>query len=247
MHRIAISLLILSTLAACAPQRETRTLESELADAGVTSLNTHADVGSVTVTPSPDASVHVSVKLLPSNNFFWDLFTKSKTPEAIRAATITHTLDKGVLDFSVHYPADADAESINEEWHIAVPANVHVSSRINIGKLDVTGIAGGVEAQMNIGKVTLDVPSGPLHISLNVGKISAQARTLAYGDVNLAANVGDTKLTVGGMSVGDAQKQGTGSQISYKGEGRDSIILKTNTGKVSLALSSQAHAAAARQ
>jgi hypothetical protein len=246
MRRVVILLSFLFALVACAPQRASRTLEATLSAEGAATLITHADIGSVTVTPSTDANVHVSVKLEPSNNFFWDIFTHDKAPEAIRAATITHTLDRGALDFSVQYPPDVGADSINELWSIAVPAKLHVKSHINIGKLEVTGIGGGVEAQMNIGKVMLDVPGGPLDVSINVGKITAQAHTINYGAVTLAANIGDTRLTVDGMSVGDAQKQGTGSQMNYQGKGSDAISLKTNTGKVSLALSAQARSTPAK-
>jgi hypothetical protein len=245
MHRIAMFLLVLFTLAACTPQRESRTLESELSAAGITSLSTHTNIGSITITPSPDASIHVSVKLSPSNNFFWDIFSHAD-PKAIRTATLSHTLDQGALDLGVQYAADSNAESVKEDWNIAVPANVHIKSNINIGKLQVTGIAGGVDAQLNIGRVTLEVPDGPLKVSMNVGKISARAQVAHYGDVVLAANVGDAQLTVNGMSVGGRQKQGTGSEMSYRGQGNEEISLKTNTGKVSLTLSGPEQAPAAK-
>ncbi|HEX6550730.1 MAG TPA: hypothetical protein VF117_08655, partial [Gammaproteobacteria bacterium] len=158
----------------------------------------------------------------------------------ITAATLGHALDKGELDLSVQYPAASDAGDVQESWNIAVPASVHVKSQLNIGKLQVNGITGGVAAKINIGKVTLDVPSGPLDVSMNVGKITAQSHTENYGDVMLAADVGNTRLTVDGTSVGGQQKEGTGSQLSYTGKGTDRITLKTNTGKISLALSGQA-------
>lgn len=239
MHRTVILMLFLFTLAACAPQHEIRTLEATLPAGGVTTLITHANVGAVTVTPSSDAMVHVSVRLMPSNNFFWDIFTHSKAPEAIRRATISHAIDQGALDFSVQYPAGSSTDDVNEEWDIAVPANVHVRSHINVGKLQVAGISGGVEAQVNVGKVMLEVPGGPLDISVNVGKITAQAHTTKYGDIVLAANIGSTRLTVDGVSVGDLQKQGAGSQVHYMGKGSDGINLKANTGKVALVLSDQ--------
>ncbi|MGH8370697.1 MAG: hypothetical protein ACRESC_06915 [Gammaproteobacteria bacterium] len=233
-------------LAACAPQRESRTLETALPAGGITSLITHANIGSVTIAPSTDATVHVSVTLTPSSHFFWEIFTHSKTPAAIRAATITHTLAKGALDLSMQYPTDKDASDVDEDWTIAVPASVHVQSHINVGKLQVTGISGGVEAQMNIGEVMLDVPGGPLDVSVNVGKITAEAHSVAYGDIVLAANIGDTRLSVDGMSVGSQQKQGAGSQMNYQGKGSDALSLKVNTGKVSLALSGQTQPAATK-
>lgn len=240
MPRIVILLLLVVSLAACSPSQETRTLETSLAVANASVLMTHANTGSVRVTVSSDASVHASVRLLPSNNFFWDLFTHSHAPQAIREARLTHILDNGVLDFSVQYPPDLDSSAINEEWTIAVPATMQVKSHVNVGKLSVTGIAGGVDAQMNVGKVVLDVPHGPLDVTVNVGKIDAQAHSADYGKVGLSANVGETQLTLDGVDAGNHSKQGVGSQIDYQGKGSNPISLKVNTGKVTLELSSQA-------
>jgi hypothetical protein len=240
MPRIVILLLLAVPLAACSPSRETRTLETSLPPGNATTLMTHANIGSVVVTASSDSTVHASVKLLPSNNFFWDLFTQNKAPKAIREARLTHTLDSGVLDFSVQYPPDSDSNAINEEWTIAVPANVRVKSHVNIGKLSVTGIGGGVDAQMNIGKVILNVPQGPLGVTVNVGKIEAQSGTAKYGTIELSTNVGEAHLTLDGAKVGNQSKQGAGNAIDYQGKGSDAIRLKVNTGKVTLALSSQA-------
>lgn len=239
MSRKVILLLLVFSLAACSPSRETRILETSLPAGNATVLMTHANIGSISVTASSDSVVHASVKLLPSNNFFWDLLTRSKVPKAIHEARLTHTLDNGVLDFSVQYPPDSDSNAINEEWTIAVPATVQVKSHLNIGKLSVTGIGGGVDAQMNIGKVTLDVPQGPLNVTVNVGKIEAEAHSTDYGKVGLSANVGETHLTLNGATVGNPNEQGTGSQIDYQGKGSNAISLKVNTGKVTLELSSQ--------
>lgn len=244
MRQIVIFLLILSAIAGCTPNRETRTLTADVPAKDVSVLMTHVNIGAVVITTSQDGKAHVSVTLKPSNSFFWSIFTHSTSPEAIRAATVVHSLDNGTLDFSVQYPNNKGAEDIEEEWTIAVPVNVHIKSHINIGKLQVTGITGGVDAQLNIGKVTLDIPGGPLDVSVNVGKISAQTHTLRYGDVTLASNIGDTHLTVDGMSVGDSQKQGTGNSMAYHGKGTDVINLKANTGKVTLAMSEPAQSGA---
>ena len=237
MRRVAVMLFLLP-LTACAPQRQARTLEMTMSAAGVTALLMKVNIGVLAITPSTDAKVHASVKLMPSNNYFWDLFTRSKSPEAIRAAIISHELSNGTLGLSVQYPGNSDSDDVNEEWTVAIPASVRINSHINIGKLQVSGIAGGVEASLNVGKVSLDIPGGTLKITANVGKIQARAPALNYGDVTLNADIGDVGLTVNGVPAGELQKGGTGSSLTYKGPGKDSINLLVNTGKVALTLSS---------
>ncbi|MGA9852414.1 MAG: hypothetical protein WBR15_05725 [Gammaproteobacteria bacterium] len=235
MRRIAV-LLPLLLLAACSvQQRPVRTLETVLSATGVSVLNLTVNIGEVTITPSSDSNVHVSVGLAPSNNFF-GLFTDSNSENAARGASLGHALNNGTLKLGVQYPANADASGISEHWIVAVPASVHINSHVSIGKLDVSGITGGVEADMNVGKVQLDVPGGVLKITTNVGKIQAVAHTLNYSDVTLGASVGSTTLTVDGVPMGTHQKAGAGDTLNYKGGGKDTINLQVNTGKVDVTL-----------
>ncbi|MGH8282992.1 MAG: hypothetical protein ACRESE_04015 [Gammaproteobacteria bacterium] len=236
MHRIAVFLLVLLMLTACSVQQQPlRTVETVLPAAGVSALDVTANIGKLSITPSSDAKVHVSVNLLPSSNFF-GLVTNTDSVNAARGASLNHTLDNGTLKLSMQYPADSDDSGVNEHWTIALPASVHINSHLSIGDLDVNGITGGVDANMNIGKVLLDVPGGPLKITANVGKIRATAHSLNYSAVTLSANVGKTALTVDGVSVGDHQTSGAGDALSFKGGGKDTINLQVNTGKIDLAL-----------
>ncbi|MGH8306711.1 MAG: hypothetical protein ACRER0_00405 [Gammaproteobacteria bacterium] len=236
MRRIALFLLIPMSLAACSVQQQPiRTVETVLPAAGVSVLDVTANIGKVSITPSSDVKVHVSVSLLSSSSFF-GLFTNTDSVNAARGASLNHTLDKGTLKLGMQYPADSDDSGVNEHWTIALPAGVHVSSHLSIGEIDVKGISGGVDANLNVGKVLLDVPGGPLKITANVGKIQATVHSLNYSDVTLSANVGKTALTVDGVSVGDHQKAGAGDTLSFKGGGKDTINLQVNTGKVDVAL-----------
>ncbi len=235
MRRIAMCLLILLPLAACTvEEKPVRTLETVVPAAGIATLALGVNIGAVTVTPSRDAEVHVSVGLKPSNSFL-GIFSMGGE-DAIKAAVINQTSTNGALKLSLQYPANTDASGVNEYWTLAVPVGVHISSDINVGKLQVSGISGGVEANLNVGKVTLDLPSGAMKISINVGKINAEAHTLNYSDVNLVAGVGDAQLLINGVSAGNTEKAGAGNHVSYQGHGQDAISLRVNTGKVALTL-----------
>jgi len=235
MRRIALCLLILLPLTACSLQEKpVRTLEAVVPAAGVSTLALGVNIGAVTITPSTDSEVHVSVGLKPSNSFL-GIFSMGGE-DAIKGAVINQVSSNGALKLSLQYPANTDASGVNEYWTLAVPVGMHISSDINVGKLQVSGVTGGVEANLNVGKVALDLPSGSMKVSINVGKINAQAATLNYAQVTLGADVGDTQLLVNGVSAGNLEKSGAGTHVSYQGHGQDAIRLTVNTGKVALAL-----------
>ncbi|MGH8401854.1 MAG: hypothetical protein ACRESO_00405 [Gammaproteobacteria bacterium] len=236
MHRIAVALLFLPLLAACSVQQQPiRTVEMVLSATGVSALDMTANIGRISITPSSDAKVHVSVSLLPSSNFF-GLITNADSVNAARSASLNHALDNGTLKLDMQYPAKTDDSGVTEHWTVAVPVNVHINSHLSIGEVDVNGISGGVDANLNVGKVLLDIPGGPLKITANVGKIQATVHSLNYSDVTLSANVGKTALTMDGVSVGDHQASGAGNALSFKGGGKDTINLQVNTGKIDMAL-----------
>ncbi len=235
MRRNAVFFLLLLPLAACSVQQQpARTLEMVLPGSGVSGLALAANVGAVTIAPSRDARVHVNVALRPSKSFLGIISFGGQ--DAIRAAAIRHAVSDGVLKLAMQYPRNTHAGDVEEHWTLAIPPSLHVNSHINVGKLQVSGIAGGVEASLNVGKVVLYLPGGAMKVSANVGKIEAQAHTLNYGDVTLNADVGDAQLKVNGVPAGDLEKAGAGSRVSYRGHGHDTISLVVNTGKVSLAL-----------
>jgi hypothetical protein len=235
MRRIVLCLLILLPLYACSIQEKpVRTLEAMIPATGITTLAMGVNIGSVVVTPSTDSRVHVSVGLRPSNSFF-GIFSMGGE-DAIKAAVINQVSSNGTLRLNLQYPTNTDASGINEYWALAVPAGMHISSDINVGKLEVNGTTGGVEANLNVGKATLDLSSGAIKISINVGKINAMAHTLNYASVKLGADVGDAQLLINGMPAGNTDKSGGGAHVSYQGHGQDAISLTVNTGKVALAL-----------
>jgi len=235
MRRIALCLLILLPLTACSLQEKpVRTLEAVVPATGISTLALGVNIGAVTITPSTDADVHVSVGLKPSNSFL-GIFSMGGE-DAIKGAVINQVSTNGALKLSLQYPANTDASGVNEYWTLAVPVGMHISSDINVGKLQVSGVTGGVEANLNVGKVVLDLPSGPMKVSINVGKINAQAASLNYAQVTLGADVGDAQLLINGVSAGNLEKSSTGTHVNYRGHGQDAISLTVNTGKAALAL-----------
>ena len=228
-----VSLMFLS---ACSIQQPPlRTLTAVIPAVDITAVALQTNVGEITLSPSSDANIHLSVSLEPSSRFL-GLFTPRDSESAVRAATLGHTLTNGTLTLRMQYPTDSENSGVSEHWVVALPASMHVSSRVSVGSLSVSGMAGGVEADMNVGKVQLDVPGGALKLTVNVGKIQASIHSLNYGEVTLVSDVGNSLLTVDGVTVGDRQKSGAGESVSWKGGGKNAINMQVNTGKLSVAL-----------
>ena len=235
MRRMPLYLLICLLPAACTFQEKpVRTLQATIPAAGITTLALNINIGTVTITPSTDSQVHVSIGFKHANSFF-GIFSMGGS-DAIKAATLNQETSNGVLKLGMHYPANTDAGGVSEHWTLAVPAGMHINSRLNVGELQVSGISGGVEAELNIGKVSLDLPGGAIKVSVDIGKIMVTADMLNYGPVSLATTVGNATLRVNGNPAGNQQRSGSGSNVSYQGSGKDAISLTVNTGKVALEL-----------
>ncbi|MDE2461333.1 MAG: hypothetical protein KGL98_08785 [Gammaproteobacteria bacterium] len=235
MHRLLMFLPLL-LLAACSVQQQEISVPAQVLPAvGVTSLNLDVNVGRITITPSSDGQVHLALSLQPSTSFF-GMLTSSASLAAVQHATISHMLNNGALTLGVQYPANTDSSNISEHWTVALPPTIAVTSKVNVGELNVSGVASGVDANLNVGKVQLDVPGGPLKIIINVGKVQATVRSLDYSDVALGASIGKVGLTLDGVSTGSVQKTTTGENLDYTMKGKNRINLQVTTGSVQLAL-----------
>ena len=235
MRRLLVFLPLL-LLAACSVQQQEISVPDQVVPAaGVTGLNLDVNVGRITILASSDGQVHLGLSLQPSTSFF-GILTNSASLAAVQHAAISHVINNGVLTLGVQYPTNTDSSNIDEHWTIALPPTLAVSSKVNVGELKVSGIAGGVDANLNVGDVRLDVPGGPLKIIANVGKIQATVRSLDYSDIVLGANIGKVDLTLDGVSTGSVQKTTTGENLDYTLKGKNSIDLQATTGSVELAL-----------
>jgi hypothetical protein len=235
MRRMAVFLPWLLLAACSVQQQEIRVPALVLPAAGVTRLSMDVNLGNITITPSTDGQVHVTLSLKPSTSFF-GLLTDSSSLAAARQAAIGHALSNGTLTLGVQFPANTEAGGIGEQWNVALPPPTAVTGHVNVGELNVSGIAGGVQADLSVGKVQLDVPGGPLKVTADVGKIQATVRSLDYSDVALGSSVGKVSLTVDGVNAGNLQKTGAGENLNYKMNGKSSINLQVTTGSVRLAL-----------
>ena len=121
-----------------------------------------------------------------------------------------------------------------EAWTIIVPRRLAVVVEMSAASIDITDVTGGVEVNLGVGKANVDVPRGNIEVRVSVGNATVETQTDSYGDVDLRAQVGKTRLWIGGHRIKYSNPPGPGSKVLMEGEGRDQIKVFVQVGDASL-------------
>jgi hypothetical protein len=211
-----------------------RSLSVDVAAAGLDTLALQVGVGEVRVTPSNDDEVHAQVTLRPKEReFLGFLHWSTGTAREIANATIHQERQDKRLTLSLDL-AGRGQDEIKQEWEVQVPARLKLDSVMNVGEMDITGVAGGVGAKLDVGELEIDVPKGSIDADVNVGEIRATSASEHHGRIQLASNIGDATLLLHGAESGVHEHAGLGNRVTKDGDGPDSMDLKLNIGQVTL-------------
>ena len=216
------------------PPAGPRSLDVDVPGTGLDTLALEVGVGEVHVTASSDDTIHAEVTLRPKERqLFGFLHWSGATARSIAAAAIhQERKDKRLilsLDLGGH-----EQDEIKQEWEVQVPARLKLDSVMNVGEMNIAGVAGGVGAKLDVGELEIDVPKGSIEADVNVGEIRAKSGSSHHGRIQLASNIGDATLLLHGSDSGVHEHGGLGNRVSMDGDGPDSMDLKLNIGEVTL-------------
>lgn len=216
-----------------------RTLSVDLPAAGLDTLALQVGVGEMRVTASSDDEVHAEVTLRPKEReFLGFLHWSGGTARDIASAAIQQQRKDRRLTLSLDF-GDRDRDNIKQEWVVQVPARLKLDSVMNVGEMDIAGVAGGVGAKLDVGELEIDVPKGSIDADVNVGEIRAKSGSGHPGRIQLASNIGDATLLLHGAQTGVHEHGGLGNQVSMDGDGPDRMDLRLNIGEVTLRVEPQ--------
>ncbi|HEY1773027.1 MAG TPA: hypothetical protein VGH91_07545 [Gammaproteobacteria bacterium] len=216
-----------------------RSLSADVSGAGLDTLALQVGVGEVHVTASNDDTVHAEVTLRPKEReFLGFLHWSGATGRSIAAAAIHQERQDKRLTLSLDLDGH-DQDEIKQEWEVQVPARLKLDSVMNVGEMDIVGVAGGVGAKLDVGELEIDVPKGSIDADVNVGEIRAKSGSSHHGRIQLASNIGDATLLLHGSESGVHEHGGLGNRVTLDGDGPDSMDLKLNIGEVTLHLEPQ--------
>jgi hypothetical protein len=195
-------------------------------------ISVSGSVGSMDVRVSDDDMIRIRVTLEPQDDVEWG--RHDRVEDDIDGAELEHQMNDDRVSVRIDYPRGADeGDDIEETWTILVPAHMAGRFSMNVGSMEIEGIAGGVDASVNVGELEIDVPGGDIDAEVNVGEIDIYSDSDSIGDIEVDTDVGGARLSVNGRRI-DGDRGWVGETIRYRGDGDDDIDASSNVGDVSV-------------
>ena len=223
-----VAVLVIAASAVASAQ--SRTFDRTLPATGVSEIRVKGHVGEIRMNASSGNNIVVNL-VVESKDYssFWG--RRRGDPDK---AELVAEASAGVARLEVRTPEDSDG--LKEYWRIDVPARLAAHVSLNVGDVEVNGVAGGLDAKVNVGDLRIDIPQGNVEAEANVGSVRVTTATSSYGDVNLKSNVGDARITLNNHRVKYERAPGAGHRVSLEGTGRDRIRLRVNVGDADLTI-----------
>ncbi|HUL74093.1 MAG TPA: hypothetical protein VLT86_13385 [Vicinamibacterales bacterium] len=209
-----------------------RTLASTLPGAGVEAVAIDAGRGSVIVKASPDDQIEATVTVSREARGVVILGAPMGDPAQVE---LQSNVDRGTLRLRL-----GGASGLDERWVVKVPARLSAAVALARGRIEVSGLEGGVRAHAEAGldsapgAILVDVPRGRLELSLGVGSIDARTGESPRGDISVRSSVGHAQLVLDGHEILPGQEPGPGEQVRLTGDGQDGIALRVSVGDARL-------------
>lgn len=211
-------------------------------------LNVRTNIGSITVTGAD----------VTDCNIIATITTKAKTIEEAQK------LSKGVkiklessadtLNIRIEKPAELKNKYLKVDFKIIVPKQLNLDCSADVGKINISGIAGRIEASTDVGQIICKEISGDIDLRADVGTIKAvyAATAPAALNANITTDVGtinfvgppelsvelDASTSVGSIKtdrpitlVGEISKKRLKGTI---GTGKGQLRLKTHVGSITI-------------
>lgn len=226
---ILISLLLAAPTAMAADDDE-REFSASIPVADIETVDLEANVGSVRVTGNDSDSIEVSIRLELEDGW---MGSSEQARERLASAKLDQDTSGSRLTLRLDYDRNRDGDDdLEEHWEIRMPAALAAHLNLNVGEMEVRGLAGGVEAEVNVGELDINVDKGDVDAEVNVGELSIVSRTSSPGDMELNVNIGDARLLIGGDRVDGKDGNWLGGSIRHDAGGDDDISAESNVGDV---------------
>ncbi len=212
----------------------TREIGDSFSADGVDVISINAGVGSIEMIASEGDEITVLVSIEPDDNWFG----AGPDREDLEKITLQSTSKKGKLSLMLDFPRGVDEDDIEEHWKIEVPARLQARVRIGVGRINIEGVAGGVNTHAGVGEVRIDVPGGDVRAHASVGNVRVNSATQSIGNIELDADVGNVSLKINGKNYPVERGWGPGAGLEREGSGTDEFDVSADVGNAQLTISS---------
>ena len=208
---------------------EPRDFKATIPAAALGGVTLDANVGSVIIKGGSGDQVVVAVTLKPNDSWFGDA---DEVIESIRSAELENEVRGDTLYLSLDYDKPSNGNALNEEWTVQVPASLQGTYTLNVGEMEISGVAADIKAEINVGELSIDSDKGEILAEVNVGEIDIKSATGSPGDIDLSVNIGDTRLRINGERIEGERSGWVGADTEYDAGGSDDIEAEVNVGDI---------------
>lgn len=211
-----------------------RSEQGSLPATGIEQLYLQSDVGEVTLTAADTDTITWQLAIVVDDNH--NAANQQQRAWAAEAELRTGSEGKQAR-LQLNWPKGTDLDdNLHERWSVIVPIRLAAKVEMDIGALEINGVAGGVEADLDIGELTIAVPHGDVYANVGIGAITITSATSALGDVDLDVDIGEVQLD----GYSDAPQPGydfpVGQDLHFTAGGADDIQADLNIGEVAVTI-----------
>ncbi|MDX1455294.1 MAG: hypothetical protein R3217_07570 [Gammaproteobacteria bacterium] len=230
MNKAILSLAALILLPASAlADPEPRTFNATVPASNLDSIELDANVGSVFIEGGDGDQVIIEVVLKANDSWH---SSDEDAARRIQAAELHKEVHGKTLRLSLDYRNSGNGESLNEEWTIKMPASLRGIYELNVGEMEIIGMAADIEAEVNVGELDIRSLKGDIKAEVNVGEIDIESATASPGDMDLSVNIGDTRLRINGERIEGDRSGWVGADTKHDAGGDDDIEAEVNVGEI---------------
>jgi hypothetical protein len=211
-----------------------REIEKTFPAAKLQSLRVDAHVGDIELTAGADDKVVLKLRIEAKQKSS-GLFRRERWGDP-NAVELVAEESGDMLRLDLREKESDGRDDLFESWTISAPARLAVRLRVQVGKIDVVGIAGGSELRVGVGDINARLAGGSIEAQTSVGSMQVETTSASVGDVDVSANVGDISVELADGRVRTPKPPGAGNHFRMDGTGRDRIRLKANVGDARLTI-----------
>jgi hypothetical protein len=191
-----------------------------------TSFVVRNNVGNISLSPSKDGNCTTRAFIRAKGK------TAAEAQEMVERVLINSHSSDDSSSLSVVKPDDNHWKELNVDFYIMVPSGTRLDVKTNMGSIELLNLEGQIKAVTNMGSIKAVETHGDAELTTNMGGIDFVASRDISAKFKVHTNMGkiDSELPLN-IDTSDMIKRNAQGIL---GDGRDSIRLTTNMGKIDI-------------
>lgn len=207
-----------------------RSEQGSLPATGIEQLYLESEVGEIILTAADTDTITWQLEIVANDNHG---APSQKERERVTKAKLSAKSMDEQARLTFVWPRGAKrSDDIHERWTITVPSQLAARVDMEIGKLSIEGLAGGIEADLGIGELRITVPGGDVYAEMGIGDVQITSSTTDLGEVDLDADIGEVRFEGHADAPASDYAFPIGQELHFDAGGEDDVQVNANIGQI---------------